>query len=765
MKQYVATFLFCVLFMMGMDKSAWQSSHEFHAVLETAATLLTFFVGLLALIRYFARRDLKILMLVAAFFGSAVLNAFHVFGTSGQFNLYLGGNWENLIPWTWMAERIFLALYLLAAGDTLWALRNPKLEVHNLESRSVIASIALGVASLAYFVLLPSPTVYIDGPIGRPQEVFPALFFLLAFLAFYRLGDWREEGFDLWLMHSLVLAFMGQICMSLASENFDPYFDAAHALKILSYAFVLYGLSRGIYLLYGEAAHTRGRLTEREMLLAEAQEIAHVGNWEWDVVKGEILWSQELYRIFGVDPENFEVDFDSYLNLVHPDDRPLVEEKIRLCYGEGEPYHLTHRIQSRTGEIRWLQCRGKALFDEDQHIVRLLGTAQDVTENHLNEERFRNLLEAAPDGMVITDETGAIILVNAQSEKLFGYSREELLGKPVETLMPERYRGHHVANRQGFFHSPVTRPMGMGLELFGQRKNGDEFPIEISLSPFDTPKGKMVIAAVRDVTESRTAQQALARYARELERSNAELERFAYVASHDMKEPLRKIQAFGDRLEDRYAEKLGETGSDYVHRMQDAAQRMSMLIEDMLTYSRIEIRSGAWEEVDMQSLLDNSLQNLDLVIQENRAEVIADKLPCVEGHRWQLEMLLQNLLSNSLKYRKPERSPEIRISVKEQTPKAGWVEIRLADNGIGFSSEFSEKIFQPFERLHTHKEYPGTGIGLSICRKIVEHHHGRIRALGEPGAGATFIIELPLSQASVGKHSAVERDGREPGRA
>ena len=649
-----------------------------------------------------------------------------------------------------MAERIFLGLYLLAAGDTLWSLRNPALHHQRLERRAVFASITLVAACFAYFFVLPQSSLYITGGfISRPLEVFPALFFALAFMAFWRLGEWREKGIDLWLMYSISLAFMGQVCMSLASENFDSAFDAAHFLKILSYTILLYGLSREIYQLYDDEARTRGRLDQHEALLAEAQEIANFGNWEWNVETNEIYWSDTLFRIFGVQKEDFKVSFDNYIERIHKDDRNHVSDLIQQCFDDGEDYEMLHRVVHPDDEIRWLQCRGKAIRNAEGQIVRLLGTAQDITEDRLNEERFSNLLEAAPDGMVICNAEGEITLVNAQTESLFGYERHELLGASLEILIPERYHHKHVDHRENYFVSPVARNMGAGVDLFGRRKDGTEFPVEVSLSPFSTPNGRVVIAAVRDVTDSRKAQQNLARYARELERSNAELERFAYVASHDMKEPLRKIQAFGDRLSERFSDTLGDTGNDYVKRMQDAAHRMASLIEDMLTYSRIEIRSGAWESVNTQTLLDSCLHNLDMLIQENNAVVNADPMPVVEGHPWQLEMLLQNLIGNALKYRSLSRDPVIDIKVRQDQPEEAWVEIEIRDNGIGFEEDYAKQIFEPFERLHTHKEYPGTGIGLSICRKVVDHHHGNITASGKTDEGASFTIRLPVHQKDV----------------
>lgn len=627
MKSVIAVSLMSVLVILLSVQSAWHSGQELHTIMETTATLVAGFVGLLALIRYFAQRDIDILMLSAAFFGATAMNTFHLLGTSLHFSHFIGADWQDLVPWSWMAERMYLGLYLLAAGDTLWALRNPELHVTRLKKRAVLASIFLVLACLSYFTIIPSGNIYIqDHLIGRPLEIFPALFFLLAFVAYYRLGDWRNGGLDFWLLQSIAVAFMAQLSMMFAHQNFDAAFDASHILKVFSTTLLLYGLSREIYNLYRTEEKTLGRLTQNELLLAEAQEIAHIGNWEWNIVNNEIYWSDELYRIFGRDRGGFDISFENYTSLIHEEDRDEVKELIQKCFEHGQPYEITHRTVPKDGQSRWLHSRGKATRDEEGKIVRLSGTSQDVTE-------------------------------------------------------------------------------------------------------------------------IRKTQQHLEIYAKELERSNVELERFAYVASHDMKEPLRKIQAFGDRLAERYSTVLDENGKDYIRRMQDAASRMYSLIEDMLTFSRIETRSSAWELTDLQLLVDNTLRNLDLQIQECNAKIKSDPLPVIQGHPWQLEMLLHNLIGNALKYRSIDRTPEIEIRVVPDSPEKDWVEISIQDNGIGFHMDHADQIFEPFERLHTHKDYPGTGVGLSICRKVVDRHNGRIFARGHKNGGACFTIQLPVKQS------------------
>jgi signal transduction histidine kinase len=259
---------------------------------------------------------------------------------------------------------------------------------------------------------------------------------------------------------------------------------------------------------------------------------------------------------------------------------------------------------------------------------------------------------------------------------------------------------------------------------------------------------------------------ALERYAVELQRSNRELQDFAFVASHDLQEPLRKIRSFGDRLEQKYAAQLGD-GADYIRRMQVAAARMSRLIEDLLAFSRISSQAKKFEQVSLQEILEDVLEDLYVTIEAKGAQVNADPLPTIEADPTQMRQLLQNLVGNAIKFVPADRNPVINILTRiilpeENATDAGWFEMQIIDNGIGFDEKFIDRIFTPFQRLHGKDEYPGTGIGLSICRRIVEHHHGRIQASSIPGKSATFIVRLPLRQecaaqlyTSTGTHHAL----------
>jgi PAS domain S-box-containing protein len=354
-------------------------------------------------------------------------------------------------------------------------------------------------------------------------------------------------------------------------------------------------------------------------------------------------------------------------------------------------------------------------------------------------ELFRQIVEAAPNAMVMADRDGRIVLVNVQTEKLFGYLRDELVGQSVDMLVPERFRSAHPEYRRMFYGNPSSRPMGTGRDLFALRKDGSEVPVEIGLNPVTTSEEVFVLAAIVDIAERKRAEQELIRRTEELARSNHDLEQFAYVASHDLQEPLRAVAGPLQLLQRRYHGQLDARADEFIAHAVDGATRMQKLIEDLLAYSRVG-RSGAVKELtECSAALDQALKSLSVVLQESNAQISRVALPVVMGIPTQLALLFQNLIGNAIKFRRVDQP--VRIEINARRARDEWI-ISVRDNGIGIEPQYFERIFMIFQRLHSRAEYPGTGIGLALCKRIVEQHGGRIWVESAPDGGSTFFFTL-----------------------
>jgi len=357
------------------------------------------------------------------------------------------------------------------------------------------------------------------------------------------------------------------------------------------------------------------------------------------------------------------------------------------------------------------------------------------------EGRYRGLLEAAPDAMVVVDQRGEIVLLNVQAEKQFGYRRDELLGQKVTNIIPEGFAERLVADGLRSAEDALAQQIGMGIELIALRKDRSEFPIELMLSPLSGADGILVTAAIRDITARKSAEAHLLQKIEELNRSNEELGQFAYIASHDLQEPLRMVASYTRLLSKRYKGQLDAQADEFIDFAEDGANRMQRLIQDLLAYSRIGTRGEERREIESEVALEHALMNLRGAIEESGALVTHDALPIVLGDETQLIQLFQNLVGNAIKYQGGPDVPLIHVSAVSSEGDNKWV-FSVNDNGLGIDDLYFEKIFGMFQRLHRRDEFDGTGIGLAICKKIVERHGGSISVESLPGQGSTFRFDL-----------------------
>ena len=368
-------------------------------------------------------------------------------------------------------------------------------------------------------------------------------------------------------------------------------------------------------------------------------------------------------------------------------------------------------------------------------------SVRKAAERHLAqmEGRYRGLLEAAPDAMVVVNQAGEIVLLNVQAEIQFGYRRHELVGQKVKNIIPEGFAERLVSDALRSAEDALAQQIGTGIELIGRHRNGSTFPIEIMLSPLESPEGVLVTAAIRDITARKKADDDLLKKVEELNRSNVELGQFAYIASHDLQEPLRMVASYTQLLSRRYKGKLDADADEFIAFAVDGASRMQQLIQDLLAFSRIGTKGRDLLNVSSETAFNRALLNLRKTIEESGAQVTHDPLPAVMADETQLIQLFQNLVGNGIKYQNPG-IPAIHVSVVKNGGEK-WV-FSVKDNGLGIDPQYFERIFGMFQRLHKREEFEGTGIGLAICKKIVERHGGNISVQSQPGEGSTFSFAL-----------------------
>jgi PAS domain S-box-containing protein len=494
-------------------------------------------------------------------------------------------------------------------------------------------------------------------------------------------------------------------------------------------------------------------LRTKEALLSESQRIAQLGSWDWTVQAGTsvMVWTPETYRLFGVSPDTFVLSSETFQTLIHPDDQASMQAWMSACLAGLGPPDLEFRVIQPDGSVRYINGRGHMVQqDAEKKSMRMVGVAQDITERKRAEDELRTqegLLSESQHiahlgSMDWTVQAGTSVMVwTPETYRIFGVSPDTFVPSS-ETL-------------QTLIHPDDRAPMQAWLSacLAGLRPPDLEFRViqpdgsaryingRVHIVQQDAEKKSIrMIGVAQDITERKLAVAALLQRTEELARSNTELVQFAYVASHDLQEPLRMVSSYVQLLARRYSGKLDSDADEFIAFAVDGAKRMQNMINDLLAFSRVTTKGHEFKPVEADTALKLALANLKVAIEESQASVTFDPLPVVNADSAQLTQLFQNLIGNAIKFRRKE-PPQVHVSVEKRAKD--W-EFSVRDNGIGIEPQHLERIFVIFQRLHTAAQFPGTGIGLAICKKIAERHGGNLWVSSQPGVGSTFHFTIPI---------------------
>ena len=515
-------------------------------------------------------------------------------------------------------------------------------------------------------------------------------------------------------------------------------------------------------------------LRKSNFLNSQAEILSNFGTWEWNLVTHETTYSDNFYRILGYEPHSVPATNENFLNFVHPDDRELVVNIMERTVQDENLPPTTYRIVKPNGEIRFFRVTGK-LFDEKLKHKTVLGVTHDITDeinrNILLEENIE-ILKSKNNELKIFDESsrqaeilgkyGSWVLNFENNNFIYSDNKFRLMGYAPQAFDPsiENLLEHVVEEDkhiviEAYEASQISGEIPtMNYRII--RKDGEIRRFRTVAKSFvDLSGEESMIGTTQDVTEDYNKSKLLHERNTELEQNIKELNEFNHVASHDLQEPLRKIQTFISRINDKEKENLSDFGQDYLSRIEKASNRMRILINDLLQYSRTNRGDKNFTTVDLNEVLSNSISELSQNIEDKKAIIKFDTFDNIQGVEFQLQQLFTNLISNSLKYSKETEAPQIEIKYKKIKAKNETIlkdnsnrmfyKFSFKDNGIGFEQENAEKIFLLFNRLHGKTEYQGTGVGLAICKKIVENHNGYIFAKSKPNIGTTFTIYIPVT--------------------
>lgn len=493
-----------------------------------------------------------------------------------------------------------------------------------------------------------------------------------------------------------------------------------------------------------ERKQTKVELTKKIQQLNLAEQLSQIGYWEWDILADNIIWSDNLYRIFGLEVGT-PIHFERVVEAIHPDDRKTFRENAQEFIDEKRFRKFMHRIIHEDGSVHTVELIGELIMNQHGDVVKMIGTTQDITEHRMSEIKFRGLLDSAPDTMVIVDRKGIIQLINKQAEKMFGYKSSELIDEHVTVLVPKRLWDTMEYYAETFFKAPKHTGLPADLDFFVQNKSGFQIPVQVTLSPLETSEGLLVSIAVRDITVQKQAahrimetNKSLKESAKRLKAQNRQLEEFNQITSHNLRSPVSNLNALLDIYK---TENNSKTKEMIIGKIESVTKHLTWTLDTLV--ESLLIKKSAQQSLE-KSYFDKTLERtkemLAAEILKTNAVITSDfsEAPTVMYNKIYLESIFINLISNSLKYKAKDRAPEIFVKSRIND---GKVQLEFKDNGLGINLKKNGHKLFGFSKVF-HRNDDAKGVGLFITKAQVDAMGGKIWAKSEEGKGTSFFINL-----------------------
>jgi PAS domain S-box-containing protein len=678
------------------------------------------------------------------------LIAMTISATCGTAVLYAAGSVTNVAE-TWRTWWVGDAMGVILFAPLILTVCAGSLRSSRIVSRWKSAVLLLGLFAVVTYVAVTTES----SPLG--YAVIP--------LALWIAVQLEQEGAAAAIVIMTVLDTWGVVTSPESGISVEFQLlrlqgvNATIALIVLSFAAVMSERRRARDELEAATEELEVRVRSRtaeleqsEQRLAQAQRLASIGSFQWDAAADTNEWSDELFRIYGLPTDGEPPGLERYISFIRPDVRDSTRTSIEAAIRAGRSMNHEYPVVLDNGTEKWVHAYIEVICDAHGNLTGLRGTCQDITERktaelglRASELRFKTLLDSAPDAVVVADAHGTIVVTNAQTSKLLGYSSAELIGRQVELLLPFELRAEHRNHRETYTASPSARPMGAGSELSARHKDGSLVPVDISLAPVDTGSATLVIALLRDASERRRSEDALRLALQREQAATEDLRRldeakttFLSAVSHELRTPLTAILGFAELLQDEDFRRSEELAVDLVDRLQYSATRLAELLGDLLDLDRLE--RGILEPLRRPCVLRDMVERaLGTVHTHNHPLTVEvdDEIVCVDPA--QTERIIENLVTNAVKYTPRGAS----IVVQARALEDGGVDIVVTDEGPGIPEDMLEMIFKPFARGDVGSFTPGTGIGLALVDRFAQLHGGRAWASNRDGGGATFRVHLP----------------------